>query len=423
MKIGRSSCVSVGCRHLPSVPDKTHPKARPPTDMNLSREEKRRHIYIAGKTGTGKSTLLRSLMARDEGFALLDPHGDLAEAVADTLPPERTVYLDPLDPTHAVGFNPLARVPVPERALATAAVLGSLKAIWAESWGPRLEYILGNALRLLIDVDGTLLHLPLLLTDARFRQRVLDAATDPFNRYFWTQEYARYADRFRMEAIAPIQNKIGQLVANPSLRAILGQPSTFSPDTIMDQGGFFIANLSKRMGTEPSHLLGALLASAFFQAAERRATVPESERRDFTLYVDEFQNFGTEAFGAILSEARKWGLSLVVANQFTGQLAPSLKQAVFGNAGTLVAFRVGHEDAVHLAAEIGFRNPAALTDLPNFEAWVRRLRGGIPGEPEQLKTVPLAIEGGRLAAVIRHTRARHARPRDDQEQRFAKLYA
>lgn len=391
--------------------------------MNFSLDEKRRHLYIVGMTGTGKSTLLKSLMLRDNSFALIDPHGDLAEAIADTLPPERTIYLNPLDPTHAVGFNPLEHVPVLERSIVTASIVSSFKGIWADSWGPRLEYILGNAIRLLSDNNATLLHIPLVLTDKAYRTSCLRRATDPFNRYFWEKEFERYPDKFKLEAIAPIQNKIGQLVANPHLRAILGQPSTLKPDDIMNGGKILVANLSKRMGAEPSHLLGALITSAFFQASERRATVPESERKDFTLYVDEFQNFGTDAFAAIFSEARKWRLSLVVANQFIGQLPESLKFAVLGNAGTLASFRVGSEDASLLTRELGHSNPRILMDLPNHQYWIKRLKDGVPAEPALVKTERLSPKGGGLKKVIAATRARYSRPRKELEAQFARLYA
>jgi hypothetical protein len=276
---------------------------------------------------------------------------------------------------------------------------------------------------LLLDVpSATLLHLPLLLTDKRYRTKCIDKATDPFNAYFWREEFEKYSEKFRQEAIAPIQNKVGQFVGNPHLRAILGQPSTITPDDIMNKGKILVCNLSKRMGTEPSHLLGALLTSAFFQAAERRATIPESERRDFTLYCDEFQNFGTEAFGTILSEARKYRLSLVVANQFIGQLPESLKQAVLGNVGTLVSFRVGSEDADLLAAELDV-NRQTLIDLPNFELWMKRLADGVPTSAMHGRTSVSKVPGGRLDAVVAWTRARHSTLRAEQEERFKKLYA
>ncbi len=401
-------------------------------DLSLSESERRRHLYISGKTGTGKSSLLLNLMLSDlangRGFALIDPHGDLALSVADTVPRERVnsvVYLDPLDATHAVGFNPLQRVPPRQRAVAAAGIVSAFKNIWSESWGPRMEYILLHAVRLLLDIPGaTLLHLPKILADDQYRDGVMRYATDPFTRYFWTREFAAYSERFRGEAIAPVQNKVGQFAANPMLRAIIGQPSTFDIDRMMNNGGILIANLSKQMGAEPSHLLGALLTTAFAQAAERRATIPESERKDFTLYADEFQNFATESFGMILSEARKWRLNLVLANQFLGQLPDTLRQAVLGNIGSLVVFRVGSEDAELLADELGMHMPSTLTDTPNFEAWTKTMPNGVPREPRPIQTKPPATRAtGSRRAIVNHTHARFARTRGRTEQWFARLYS
>lgn len=384
------------------------------------------HHYITGKTGTGKSTLLLSLMLEEQsGFALIDPHGDLARDIADNLPPERrdAIYLDPLLETHAIGFNPLEHVPLPQRPLAAAAIVSAFKAIWRESWGPRLEYILHNSVRLLLDVpNANLIHLPLLLSNERYLTGALPHSTDPFIRYFWTHEFAGYSDRLKAEAIAPVQNKVGQFAANPALRAILGQSSTLDLGRVLDGGQILIANLSKQMGAEPSHLLGALLTTAILQAAERRATVPESERRPFTLYVDEFQNFTTESFSSILSEARKWKLRLVLANQFLGQLPTSLQQAVLGNVGSLIVFRTGAEDARLLAAELGIENHRTLTDTSNFQAWTKRIRGGTPTEPDLITTEAPYLRGGRLAKVIRHTVSTHGRPKASIEQKIERLF-
>ena len=399
--------------------------------LSLSDSERRRHLYVAGKTGTGKSTLLFNLMRSDiaagRGFALIDPHGDLAQSIINEIPPERindAIYLDPLDETHAIGFNPLEQVPESQRSLAAASIVSALKHIWSASWGPRMEYILGNSVRLLLDVPGaTLLHLPILLANERVRRKYLTYSTDPFISYFWHAEFSAYSERFRLEAIAPVQNKVGQFAANPNLRAIMGQRSTVDIDAVMNGEKFFVANLPKQMGNEPSHLLGALLITAFSQAAERRVTVPESERLDFTLYVDEFQNFATESFATILSEARKWRLNLVLANQFLGQLPDTLRQAVLGNIGTLMVFRVGSEDAELLSAELGLKASGPLTDTPNFEAWVKRVRNNFPGEPMLVKTFFPDTNGNQYCdRVINRTRSRHATPRKKVEQKIAKLF-
>lgn len=383
------------------------------------------HIYITGKTGTGKSTLLLSLMLEEQsGFALIDPHGDLARNIADNIPRERrdAIYLDPLHETHAIGFNPLERVPVPRRALAAAGIVSAFKSIWKDSWGPRLEYILHNSVRLLLDVPrATLIHLPLLLANDAYLAKALPYCTDPFIRYFWVYEFAGWSERLKSDAISPVQNKVGQFAANPTLRSILGQSSTLDLDRVLD-GQILIANLSKQMGSEPSHLLGALLTTSLLQAAERRATVPESDRRPFTLFVDEFQNFTTETFGTILSEARKWKLRLVIANQFLGQLPPSLQQAVLGNVSKLIVFRTGAEDARLLAAELGIGNDRTLTDTSNFEAWEKHLANGTPTEADLIKTQVPALKGGRLAKVIAHTIAAHGRPKEKIAQEIERLF-
>jgi len=374
------------------------------------------HAYILGRSGTGKSTLLASLMARDSSFALLDPHGDLAEQVADASEPNRTIYFHH---SYPLGFNPLEN----GDALTASEIVSAFKHVWAESWGPRMEYILYNALRLLIDNDATLLHLPRVLSDDRYRTQCLKRCTDPFIRYYWETEFETYSERFKNEAIAPIQNKVGQFCANPTIRAVLGQTTAIKFDDILG-GKTFIANLSG-IGREPSHLLGALFVTAIHQAAARRVTLPESERLPFTLYADEFQNFATDSFGTILSESRKWGLRLCLANQYLGQLPLGLQQAVLGNVGTLVVFRVGSQDAGILAEELGIDNALTLTltDTANFAAWMRITREGVPSSPIRIETTPPRwVRQGMLAAVISRTRARYARPTEAIEKQVENIF-
>jgi len=402
------------------------------TPLNLTANERRRHVYLVGKTGTGKTTLIESMVLSDletgRGFALLDPHGDLALKVADCIPPSRTnqaIYLDPLDPDYAVAFNPLESVPLSLRATATANIVSAFKNIWSDTWGARLEYLLLNSVRLLMDIKGaTLLHIPVLLIHDQYRTKLLQRATDPHNAFFWREEFSEYTDRYRAEAMAPLQNKAGQFAATPALRAILGQPkSTLDIARIINEGRILIANLSKRMGEAPSHLLGALLTSAFAQAAESRHTISESERRDFTFYADEFQNFATDSFSTILSEARKWRLNLVIANQFLSQLPIPIQDAVLGNVGTLMAFRVGSRDARRLAEELGIENYLALTDTSNFSAWSRLVRYGTPGDALPINTArPKAAHTGRFTPVRNFTRALFSRPRRHAEQTAARIF-
>ena len=394
----------------------------------LTTEDRRRHVYVIGQTGTGKTGLLTHMMRADldagRGFCFLDPHGDAAQRVADAVPLARmkdVIYLDPSDATHTFAYNPLSGIAPEDRATATANIVSAFKNIWAQSWGPRLEYILTNALRLLLETkDQTLLGLPRLLIDRNFRHRLTKNCTDPVIQAFWRDEYDAYDQRFRNEAIAPIQNKIGVLLGNPYLRAILCQnASTLNIAEVMNSGKILIVNLSKgNLGTEPSHLLGALLITGFAQAAEGRRHMQEEHREDFTLVVDEFQNFATESLASILSEARKWRLALVAANQTIGQLPESLQQAVFGNAGTLIAFRVGARDATLLGDELGMQNRTALARTNNFQAWVRLMHNGVPMEPRLIKVPPPLPPGGRLARVISGTRARHMVPRAQVEARI-----
>jgi hypothetical protein len=262
------------------------------------------------------------------------------------------------------------------------------------------------------------------LVDDEYRERLLRSCSDPVIRAFWQTEYAAYDSRHRTEAISPIQNKVGTFLSNPFIRSILCQnTSTLDIPKIMNTGKVLIVNLSKgNLGTEPAHLLGALLISAFAQAAEGRRNMPEEERRDFTLYVDEFQNFATDSFASILSEARKWRLSLVAANQHCSQLSDELQQAVFGNAGTLIAFRIGSRDANFLADEFNIENSQTLTQTKNFHAWIKLMRNGAPMEPHLLATLPPFPIGTQLQKVISHGRARHMMPREDVEERIAVFF-
>ena len=400
--------------------------------ISLSIEDRRRHMHVIGKTGTGKSTLLLSLLLQDlnagRGFALLDPHGDLAQAVIDAVPPERTndvLYLDPGDIEHPVAFNPLDNVPPESRALVTAHLVAAFKHLWSDSWGPRLEHVLRNSIALLVDAPGsTLLGLPRLLVDETYRAHLLVTCRNPMVRYFWTREITEWGDGFAAEALSPVQNKIGALLSPPQVRNIIGQPkSTIDLAAIMDNRRVLVANLSKAtLGEGPAHLLGAFLVTAFSQAAEQRAAMPEQDRVDFALCVDEFQNFATDSFASIMSEARKYRLSLILAHQFLGQLPNHLRQAVIGNAGSLVAFRIGAEDAPAIAADLGIESSTALTDLANFRAWTRLMQNGDPSAPTHLKTVyPEIMHSGRAAAVIARTRARYTRPRTLVEDKIARF--
>ena len=314
-----------------------------------------------------------------------------------------------------------------ERATRAANIVSAFKNIWGHSWGSRLEYVLSNALRLLLDAgDQSLIGLPRLLVDDSYRDWLVRRCGDPIVRLYWRHEFEGLDKRLRAETLSPIQNKVGILLANPFIRSILGQnASTIDIADMMNRGKVLIVNLSKgNLGTEPAHLLGALLITAVSQAAEARRNIPEEERRDFTLYVDEFQNFATDSFASILSEARKWRLSLVAANQHVAQLSEDLQHAVFGNAGTIVAFRVGAIDAPMLAAELGMPSPRALRQTNNFHAWLRLMRDGAPLDPLIMRTLPpRAPRGNRLAKVVAYSRSRYTLPRAIVEARIADFFS
>jgi hypothetical protein len=396
----------------------------------LDPEERRRHLYVVGQTGTGKSTLLLNLILQDiragAGLALLDPHGDLAEAVLMHIPRQRStdlVYLNPADTGRPIGFNPLSAVPEDLKPIVADGVVSAFRHVWPESWGPRLDYILMNAVRALLDVPGaTLLMLPRLLIDEPFRMRLIEGhVADPVVRSFWLNEYAGYGDHFRAEAISPIQNKIGRALIEPRLRNMLAQPkSTITLRRLMDEGALVICNLSKgQLGEGVAHLLGALLTTAIAQAALSRANVPLAERRVFHLYADEFQSFATESFALILSEARKYGLTLTVAHQYLDQLPERLRAAVFGNVGSMLACRTGAADAPILAEQIGLGGSDALLDLPNFAAWARLLRRGVPTSPLRLNLSPTpTTRRNSPHRLIETSRKRFGRPRVDIERRI-----
>ncbi len=401
--------------------------------VGLSRAARARHVYIIGQTGTGKSTLLLNMLAQDlatgRGCALLDPHGDIAEAALSMLPTKRgdhLVYFDPADLEHPIGFNLLARLPEDHRPLVSDGVVAAFRAIWPDFWGPRLEHIFAHAVRTLMDVpNATLLFLPRLLQDDVFRARCLVHVNDPVVLAFWNHEYAAYPPRFREEAIAPVLNKIGRVLMTPAIRNIIAQPkSTINLRFMMDDSRVLIANLSKgALGEGPAHLLGALLVTAFAQAALSRRELPQIDRTPYHLFVDEFQSFATSGFGLILSEARKYGLTLTLAHQYLDQLPDRLREAVFGNVGSMIAFRVGSEDALQIARQLDLKNPSALKELANYSAWTSLLEDGAPSESFRMSCFdapePFHTRANRLK---KHSRIRFGRDRKFVEDKIQRFY-
>ena len=404
-----------------------------PQPFGISVADQRQHIYVIGKTGSGKTTLLRNLIlqhiALGHGVGLIDPHGDLAEELLHHIPPRRAdhlVYFNPGDIEFPIGLNLLANVAPDDRHLVASGIVSAFKGIWRDSWGPRLEYILYNAVSALLDCrNETLLGVNRMLTDDSFRARVIRQTQDPFIRAFWAEEYAGYDERFKREAIAPIQNKLGQFLLNPVVRNILGQVKTkMNIPFVMDNGRLFIANLSKgRLGHDKANLLGSLLTTQFQLGAMARANWPEHERRDFYFFIDEFQNFSTDAFASILAEARKYRLCLTLSHQYIDQLPLPIRQAVFGNVGTLIAFRIGSTDAEVMEKEFGNTFPASvLADLGRYEAVVKLLQDGTNREPFRATMLPpFENRIGRRDKLITLSRERFATPRgivDDKMNRW-----
>jgi energy-coupling factor transporter ATP-binding protein EcfA2 len=350
------------------------------------------HTYVIGKTGVGKSTLLETLAVQDahcgRGFALVDPHGDLVNRVMAQLPAasrDRVIYLDAPDPRQPFGYNPLRRVRADKIPLAASGILETLRKLWPDAWGMRMEHVFRNCLYALLERDGSRLpDILLLLQDEDFRKLVVQDITNETVRTFWEEEYESYPARLRAEAISPIQNKLGALLSDPMLYRVLVEPEIdLRFRALMDDGKILLVNLSKgRIGEDSAHILGGLIVSTLGLAAFSRAETPAEGRRPFFLYLDEFQNFTTLSLINMMSELRKYGVGLILAHQHLHQLSDDIRHAVLGNAGTLIAFRVGPEDASVLAKEFqpDF-DVLDLLNLPNRSIYLKLMIDGAPSKP------------------------------------------
>jgi hypothetical protein len=360
--------------------------------------DRRSHIYIVGKTGTGKSTLLSNMIRQDieagEGLAVLDPHGELVEQALRCVPESRRadlIYFDVPDPNLKLGFNPLLGVPPKEQALATSDLIDVFKKIWAEFWGPRLEHILRNALLASLEQpEPSLFDVLQLLNDRDFRRHATLHLANREVREFWLREYEAYPARFRAEAIAPIQNKIGAFLSNPLLSRVLArQEQVLNLRAVIDEGKILLVNLAKgRIGEDTALLLGAFLVARLGRTALRRADTPEADRRDFHVYLDEFPTYSTQSLVNMLSELRKYRLNLILAHQFISQLDPQVRDAILGNVGTVISFRLGPVDAEYLEREFSPQLSAAdLINLPNYSVYLKLMVGGVVTKPFSAQTL------------------------------------
>lgn len=392
--------------------------------------DRRQHMYVIGKTGVGKSNLLKNLALQDiingDGIAVVDPHGSFVEDILELIPEHRlndVIYLNPADTDFPIGFN-ILEVPDPKyKHLIASDLMGIFTKIWANVWSSRMEYILSNCILALLDTPGTtLLGIPRILVDKEYRNTILANVTDPVVRAFWLQEYESWRDQFRNEAIVPIQNKVGQFLSTALIRNIVGQPkSSFNVYDIMNQRKILLVNVAKgRIGEDNAALLGAMMITKIQLAAMERVRIAEHERKDFYLYVDEFQNFATESFASILSEARKYRLNLIIAHQYVGQLVTEtttkVRDAVFGNVGTMIVFRVGAADAEFLENEFSPEFTIQdLVNLPNYHIYIKLMVNGVTSRPfSAMTTQPPKQEGQHNSAdaIIALSRKNYSRPRE-----------
>lgn len=452
--------------HLPTVTVKstgiqwvTSVKLEPPTDLpddsedditligqtnfhghfqkyGIRADDRRRHVYIIGKTGMGKSTLLENMIFSDieagKGVAVIDPHGDLAEAVLRFVPKKRTndvVLFDPADKDFPIAFNMLEGKNAEHRGLIASGLIGVIKKLNIDSWGPRLEHFLRNTILALVEApDTTMLGITRMLVDKVYRAKILHFVQDPMVRSFWETEFSALAPQKLAEAVGPIQNKVGQFLSTPVIRNIVGQPkSTLDLRFAMDTGKIVVVNLSKgKIGEDNSSLLGSLLITKFQLDAMSRADIPEKQRKDFYLYVDEFQNFATDSFATILSEARKYRLNLTMANQYVAQMSEEVQAAVFGNVGSLISFQIGIDDAKIFSEQFDEERilPIDLASLPKYQVYNRIMVDGMTSPVFSAGTLPppdiVSDEDPeeRYDKVIKFSRQRYAKPRAQVEEKI-----
>ena len=401
------------------------------TAFGIKNKDRSRHLYVIGKTGMGKSTLLENMAIQDikngEGLTFVDPHGKSAEMLLDYVPAERAkdvLYVAPFDLDWPISFNVMEDVGADSRHLVVSGLMSAFKKIWVDAWSARMEYILTNTLLALLEYpDATLLSVNRVLADKEYRKKVVENITDPSVKAFWTEEFAKYTDRFTAEATPAIQNKVGQFTSNPLIRNIIGQPkSSFDLRKIIDERKILIINLSKgRVGEVNADLLGSMLITKIYLAAMSRADLSSSVLRKlphFNLYVDEFQSFANESFANILSEARKYKLNLTLAHQYIEQMSEEVRAAVFGNVGTMICFRVGAYDAEVLEKEFAPVFTAEdLVSLGFTQVYLKLMIDGVTSPPFSATTLA-PLEQPLMSYkndIIANSRRTYAKPRLEVE--------
>jgi len=395
--------------------------------FGIKKLDRRGHVYILGKTGMGKSTLLESMIRSDlyqgNGIGVIDPHGDLIERILTFIPKNRaqnTIYFNPADYNNPIAFNILEKTDARTSYLIASGIVSAFKKNWSEFFGPRMEYILRNALLSLLEIPGTtLLDLSKILVDQQYRSSIVPRLKDAQLKEFWINEFDKITQYLRMQAISPILNKVGQFLTNPIVRNIVGQKETaFDVRKVMDKGKIILINLSKgKIGEDNSALLGAMLVSKLELAALSRADIAEDKRRDFYLYCDEFPNYTTESFKDLLAQSRKYHLCLTLVNQYTDQLDDQLKSAVFGNVGTVLTFRVGAKDAEYLAQEFyPVFQQSHFLNLPKYHFYLRLQIDGVSSDPFSAISLPpvTVIQADKLR-IIRSSREKYSHSRSEVE--------
>jgi energy-coupling factor transporter ATP-binding protein EcfA2 len=402
--------------------------------FGIKSRDRLKHVYVIGKTGMGKSTLLENMAIQDiqngEGMAFIDPHGKTAELLLEYVPEERVkdiVYFAPFDAEYPISFNVMEKVGADKRHLVVSGLMSVFEKIWVDAWSARMAYILQNTLSALLEYpNATLLGINRMLTDKDYRKEVVNNVTDPAVKSFWNDEFAKYTDKYAAEATPAIQNKVGQFANNAMIRNIVGQPrSSFDFRQIMDEGKILIINLSKGLvGENNAKLLGGLLITKIYLAAMSRADVHDSKLQElpnFYLYVDEFQSFANKSFADILSEARKYKLNLTIAHQYIEQMEEEVRAAVFGNVGTMITFRVGAYDAEILEKEFSPTFTAEdLVNLGSYQIYLKLMIDGVSSQPFSAVTIPPLSKPdmSRAKEVIENSRTIYAMPKEIVEKRI-----